>query len=180
MQVFQPAMIQSQQDITNWVNKACKFFNHRHPGGLSLKFPNPSDVSVSPTLPASKSPKPGISMPGEKSLDWLLENPVGNTVARSAYYILNRMIEPNSSTPTLPVNSPDLQTAYKTAVEDYRRHLSASAFSTLRDPEQIALSVIRYQSLGPSSEMRNKRYQLQILPNVLEGLTEDLQSLKEP
>ncbi|MCT7995461.1 dynamin family protein [Laspinema olomoucense] len=177
-QSFQPAMVKSQQEITTWVNKACEFFNHPHPGTLTLKFPDPPSVTVPPTPPTPKSPKHPPTILKETPLDWLLESPVGNTVARSAYYILNRISEPTLSTPATPVNPPDLQTLYKKAVEDYLKRFSEMAFLTLQDYENIALSVIRFQPPDSSSEMITKRHQIQLLQNILDGLNQDLQSLK--
>ncbi|MCT7957107.1 dynamin family protein [Laspinema palackyanum] len=180
-QSFQPAMVKHQQEITSWVNKSCEFFNHSHPGTLTLKFPDPPSVPGPQTPSAPKSPKRPTAISGDTPLDWLLESPVGNTVARSAYYILNRIIEPNSSTPATPStpgSSLDLQTIYKKAVEDYLTRFSEAAFSTLQDYEKIASSVMRFQPVKPSSEMLTKHHQIQFLQNVLEALTQDLQSLK--
>jgi hypothetical protein len=77
------------------------------------------------------------------------------------------------------VNSPDLQTIYKKAVEDYLTRFSEAAFLTLQDYEKIALSVIKFQPFQLSSDMINKRHQIQFLQNLLETLNQDLQGLKE-
>lgn len=168
---WREAIDHHQQEITTWVNKACQFFNHPHPGELTIPFPEPHPVAFPDTSPAA------TPVSRNSRFEKILDGPIGVALARGAYYLLNQIAhkQPDYLTHYDPA---ELQAAYAQAVEDYLTEFSETAFATLRQYEEKALPVIRFQPNPTSSDIIAKRHQIQLVQNLLDNLNQNLQSLK--
>jgi hypothetical protein len=86
-------VLQQQQTIAEWVNKACEFFEKEQPIALLISFPPSPQVSLPepPPPPAQKSNDSEVAPVAiATGLGWLLGGPVGAAVVGGASYILNK------------------------------------------------------------------------------------------
>ncbi len=169
---WREAIDHHQQEITTWVNKACQFFNHPHPGELTIPLPIPHPIEFPDTS------EPANPVNRNSRFEKILDGPIGVALARGAYYLLNQIAHKQPDYLT-HYDTTELQAAYAQAVEDYLTEFSETAFATLRQYEKKALPVIRFQpTTTTSSDIIAKRHQLQLVQNLLDNLNQNLQSLK--
>jgi len=89
---FKLAVLEHQQAINQWIDKACEFFNTKHPGKLSISFPTAPQISLSPPPPTTTKTSTNDITPVAiaTGFGWLLGEPVGAAVVGGVSYILNQ------------------------------------------------------------------------------------------
>jgi plasmid stabilization system protein ParE len=175
---FRQEIIAQQQAIVSWVNKACEFFNREGPGELMISFPGAPEVLLPPPPKTSKSSSSGAAPVAiATGLGWVLGGPVGAAVAAGATYLLNQTGEAETPAPSASYLS-QVQEAYAKAAENYLTRFSTDAFSALREYEEKAGKVISFQVSEEPVEIISQRHQLQLVRNLVDNLTQELESVR--
>ncbi len=87
---FRPEVLKHKQEIIEWVDKACEFFQIEEPGELIITFPEAPKV-FSPSPPSSEMKKSGgaRNIAIATGIGWLFGGPLGAAVAGGATYLLS-------------------------------------------------------------------------------------------
>lgn len=167
---FKLAVLEHQTAINQWIDKACEFFDTKHPGALAISFPAAPQISLPPppTTTTKTSSNDITPVAIATGFGWLLGGPVGAAVVGGVSYILNQNSEQEK-----PESTDDYQQQinqiYTTAAKDYLTYFSENAFLTLYQYEKLAIQSIEFQK-EQLLEINNQGYQIQLIDNLLESL----------
>jgi GTPase SAR1 family protein len=174
---LKPAVLERQQAIEHWVNKANEFFGSQHPGKLLISFPSAPQIPLPPPQTEKKSSDPDITPVAiATGLGWILGGPIGAAVVGGATYLLDRNDRSDKSDLS---NSVDLPAAAKICTDAAQEYLTN--FSV-----KVCQSLVRYeQQIEPAMNLPVEldRYpaiathQLNLLDNLLERLDSELTNL---
>ncbi len=165
---FKLAVLEHQNAINQWIDKACEFFNTKHPGKLSISFPTAPQISLPPPTTTKKNTNDITPVAIATGFGWLLGGPVGAAVVGGASYILNQNNEQEK-----PESTDDYQQQitqiYTAAAKEYLTDFSENAFITLYQYEKTAIQSIEFQK-QKLVEITTQNYQIQLINNLLENL----------
>ncbi len=166
---FKSAVLEHQKAISQWIDKACDFFNTKHPDELTISFPVAPQLSIPPP-PVTKASNNDITPVAiATSFGWLLGGPVGAAVVGGVSYILNHTGEQAQ-----PESTGDYQQQitqiYTVAAKNYLTCFSKDAFTTLYQYEKLAIQSIEFHKNNESLEVIKQNYQVQLINNLLEML----------
>lgn len=166
---FKLAVLEHQQAISQWIDKACEFFDTKHPDKLAISFPVAPQISIPPP-PTTKSNSNDITPVAiATGFGWLLGGPVGAAVVGGVSYMLNQTNEQEKPEPTSDYQQ-QISQIYTTAAKDYLTCFSEDAFKILYQYEKTALQSIEFQRSSESLEVTKQNYQAQLIDNLLEML----------
>ncbi|MEG3851284.1 dynamin family protein [Microcoleus sp. herbarium19] len=178
---FQREVLNQQQTIAEWVNKACEFFDKEQPIALSISFP-PSPQIVLPQPPPPPAQK---SIEGEVTpvaiatgLGWLLGGPVGAAVVGGASYILNKRTGSEKPPESSAAYLNQVKEICSEAAKNYLARFSTDTFSMLQHYKKIAEKVICFQDSKEPLNMNVQQYQLQLVNNLVANLEAELERIK--
>ncbi|PSB02677.1 dynamin [Merismopedia glauca CCAP 1448/3] len=176
-QQLQPKLLEYQNAIAHWVNKASEFFDKKPPAELSITLPKPPEIPLpkSPNTPNKSSDVDLTPVAIATGLGWLLGGPVGAAIIGGATYLIDK----NSESPVKPiVTDPELiKKAASEAAKNYLTTFSNEAFPPLKEYQQIVEKWLDFQ---PSLEPQNtsERYHnLQLLTTLSSNLERELEIL---
>src|SRR5919199_2094287 len=178
---FQREVLQQQQTIAEWVNKACEFFEKEQPIALLISFPPSPQV----TLPEPPPPPAQKSIEGEVApvaiatgLGWLLGGPVGAAVVGGASYILNKRTGYEKPPESSEAYLNQVTEICSEAAKNYLARFSTDTFSMLQHYKEIAEKVICFQDSKEPLQTNIQQYQIQLINNLLENIESSLQMTK--
>ena len=176
-QTLRPEVLQWQEKLMEWVNKAGEFFEIEKPEQITIAFPEPPKVFLPPP-PPSVAKKSGGIMPLAiaAGLGWLLAGPVGAAVAGGATYLLSDSKEQKPTVSPAEYQQ-QVKQAYKDAAKDYLQDFSDRAFASLKEYEPVAEKAINAPPKETSPEMEKWQNQLGLLNNLSENLDRELELL---
>ncbi|MDY6807365.1 MAG: dynamin family protein, partial [Cyanobacteriota bacterium] len=163
-------VVQWQEKLMEWVNKAGEFFDIEKPEQITIAFPEPPKVLLPPP-PPSVAKKSGGIMPLAiaAGIGWLLGGPAIAAVVGGATYLLSDSKEQQ------PTVSPEeyqqqVKQAYSDAAKDYLQDFSDRAFASLQKYEPVAEKAINAPPTRTSLEVEKLENQLALLNNLSENL----------
>ncbi|MEG3895742.1 MULTISPECIES: dynamin family protein [unclassified Microcoleus] len=178
---FQREVLNQQQTIAEWVNKACEFFDKEQPIALLTSFP-PSPQIVLPEPPPPPAQK---SIEGEVTpvaiatgLGWLLGGPVGAAVVGGASYILNKRTGYEKPPESSEAYLKQVTQICSEAAKNYLARFSTDTFSMLQHYKEIAGKVICFQDSKEPLQTNIQQYQIQLINNLLENIESCLKMTK--
>lgn len=165
---FKLAVLEHQTAINQWIDKACEFFNTKHPDRLSISFPTAPQISIPPPPTTTKSTSNDITpFAIATGFGWLLGEPVGAALVGGVSYILNQNNEQEK-----PESRDDYQQQiiqiYTSAAKEYLTYFSKNAFTTLYRYEKPAIQEIEFQKEKPV-KINKQNYQIQLINNSLKN-----------
>lgn len=164
-------VLENQKTITEWVKKGCEFFQIKNIEELIISFPDAPTVHI-PEPPKTNTKIGSVAIPA--GVGWVLGGPMGAAVLGGASYILNKV----SSKPETPDPfHTQLSQAYADAAKNYLTRFSEQAFSTLNQYEQKVEKLITIQTTEQTTTTTH--YQLELLNNLLDNLTQKIQKLND-
>lgn len=192
-QTLQPAWNEQRGALTDWVVKACAFFECPRPAELwvslssPLQLPEPVDaeaVDQEPETAATGKTQPGITPVAiATGLGWALGGPMGAAVLGGASYFINKsdLRGERSSAPTADTVEAvlPLHTCLDWA-HTYLSQFSQAALRALTAYEAAAYPVLHQPLAAPSpaASTATREAQLGLLQNTLMDLGAAMQSLK--
>ena len=178
---FQREVLQQQQTIAEWVNKACEFFEKEQPIALLISFPPSPQVSLPepPPPPAQKSNEGEVTPVAiATGLGWLLGGSVGAAVVGGASYILNKRTGYEKPPESSEAYLNQVTEICSEAAKNYLAHFSTDTFSMLQHYKEIAEKVICFQDSKEPLQTNIQQYQIQLINNLLENIESSLQITK--
>ncbi|MBD1815517.1 dynamin family protein [Microcoleus vaginatus DQ-U2] len=178
---FQREALHQQQNIAEWVNKACEFFEKEQPIALLISFPPSPQVSLPepPPPPAQKSIDSEVAPVAiATGLGWLLGGPVGAAVVGGASYILNKRTGNEKPPESSEAYLNQVTEICSEAAKNYLARFSTDTFSMLQHYKEIAGKVICFQDSKEPLQTNIQQYQIQLINNLLENIESCLQMTK--
>ena len=171
---FRPEVLKHKQEITDWVDKACEFFQQKEPGELIITFPEAPKIFL-PSPPASETKKSGgmRNIAIATGIGWLFGGPVGAAVAGGATYLLTDNKQNKSQ--DLESYQQQVKQAYADAARDYLSRFSTVTLKALEGYEQKAEKVITVTVGQQSPEVIKLRNKLQLLHNLSAEINQELE-----
>ncbi|NEQ71964.1 MAG: dynamin [Okeania sp. SIO2C9] len=173
---FRPEALKYKQEITEWIDKACEFFQQEEPAELIITFPEAPKVFL-PSQPPSETKKSGgvRNIAIATGIGWLLGGPMGAAVAGGATYFLSDNQQNKSQ--NLDSYQQQVKQAYANAARDYLSRFSAIALKAVEEYEAIAEKVIKVPVSQQSPEAIKLRNKLQLLNNLSAEINQELDFL---
>ena len=166
---FKLAVLEHQKAISQWIDKACDFFNTKYPDKLAISFPVAPQLSIPPPPVTKASSNDVTPVAIATGFGWLLGGPVGAAVVGGVSYILNQTGEQEKPELTGDYQQQITQ-VYTIAAKDYLTCFSKDAFTKLYQYEKLAIQSIEFQKSKESLEVTKQNYQVQLINNLLEML----------
>ncbi|NES68821.1 MAG: dynamin [Okeania sp. SIO2D1] len=173
---FRPEALKYKQEITEWIDKACEFFQQEEPAELIITFPEAPKVFL-PSPPPSETKKSGgvKNIAIATGIGWLLGGPMGAAVAGGATYFLSDNKQNKSQ--NLDSYQQQVKQAYANAARDYLSRFSAIALEAVEEYEEKAEKVIKLPVSQQSPEAIKLRSKLQLLNNLSADINQELKFL---
>jgi Dynamin family len=170
-----------RKGVTEWVYKACDFFQQPRPADLWVTFPDEPSVKFSSDSLSSSSTSMDSTLDRDvptaiaTGFGWVIGGPVGAAVLGGASYLFNRIEVPvgSSSSPSV-----DLEQLYKESVNTYLSQFRMRAIEAL---DQYYATVIPFISTIPvsrSEQMTPQHYQLQQVEAALNNLSQTSEAIR--
>lgn len=202
-QQFRPAWQQQQQTVTEWVYKACDFFDVPHPPDLSVCFPPPPFMDVPSSGAASQSSSASAQSSGSgnansltsvaiaSAVGGLLGGPIGAALLGGTSYLLSRsegevstdsfssyeqtneLSDPSSDFSEGSFPTSAVEETCVDRVMDYLEYFSKRGLESLEAYEQTALKIINI----PLQELSSSPEELQEIESLRSGLATLTQAL---
>lgn len=164
---LKPAWTEKCRTVTEWVDKACEFFNCSRPADLEMEFPEiPDRMPPNPASPPAKSSSSDVPVAIATGVGWMLGGPVGAAVLGGASYLLKRN-EHSSATESSSENTLDLA---NDVIRAYLSNFSTTALLALDRYEIGARLAIDYPLIADTSVDKRSQHQLQLLETILANL----------
>lgn len=173
---FRPEVLKYKQEITEWIDKACEFFQQEEPAELIITFPEAPKVLL-PSPPPSETKKSGgvKNIAIATGIGWLLGGPMGAAVVGGATYFLSDNKQNKSQ--NLDSYQQQVKQAYANAARDYLSRFSAVALKAVEEYEEKAEKVIKVPVSQQSPEAIKLRNKLQLLNNLSAEINQELEFL---
>jgi len=139
-----------QRNVTDWVAKACTFFEGNIPSDLRLIFPAEPTVQVQSNSSSRQMPRPsGLgSSAASAGVGWMLGGPIGAVMVGGTNLLLNSLSDvlsagrrSNYSTTSRPT-ALEIDAQYAQAVRRYFQQMSSVGMGAIADYEYRALEII--------------------------------------
>jgi GTPase SAR1 family protein len=178
---FERDVLNQQQAIAEWVNKACEFFDREQPRSLLTSFPPSPQIALPEPPPAAAK----RSIEGEVTpvaiatgLGWLLGGPVGAAVVGGASYILKKRTGYEKPPESSEAYLNQVTEICNEAAKNYLIGFSIDTFLMLQHYKEIAAQVICFQDSQEPLKVNIQQHQLQLLNTFTENLEQELATLK--
>ncbi|MDY7008691.1 MAG: dynamin family protein [Cyanobacteriota bacterium] len=173
---FRPEVLKYKQEITEWIDKACEFFQQEEPAELIITFPEAPKVFL-PSPPPSETKKLGgvKNIAIATGIGWLLGGPMGAAVVGGATYFLSDNKQNKSQ--NLDSYQQQVKQAYANVARDYLSRFSAVALKAVEEYEEKAEKVIKVPVSQQSPEAIKLRNKLQLLNNLSAEINQELEFL---
>ncbi len=175
-----------QHNVTDWVAKACTFFDGNVPSDLRLIFPAEPAVNVQSKNSSSRRiPRPtGLGgTAASAGVGWMLGGPIGAVMVGGTNLLLNSLTDvlsmgrrSTNSTASRPT-ALDLDAQYAQAVRRYFQQMSSVGMAAIADYEYRALEIINrplVQVQPPNTD--SQKQEQQHLEALLEQLRQALEA----
>ena len=170
---LQPVWKQKKRAVTEWVYKACDFFEQPRPVDLWVGWQPPmegadiSDTASDEIEPDQKShldKTKGIAPVAiATGLGWVLRGPMGAAILASTSHLVNKSgHKSKSSSPELTI-SPEI---CRDAARTYLAHFSETALEALNAYKQVANTILQTPIVVPPSQQQQNG-QRALLENIL-------------
>ncbi len=174
-ETLQPVWKQKKRAVTEWVYKACDFFEQPCPVDLWVGWQSPDETANTPPElddPQKKRDDGVAPVAIATGLGWVLGGPMGAAVLGGASHLINKAGRKNkASTQSEPTISPELS---RDAARAYLAHFSDTALTAI-DTYKTTVKPILYQSIVmPPSQKQWAGQQI-----LLENTLVELQQLKD-
>ena len=179
LETLQPQIAKYQQEIDEWVNKGCKFFDNHHPGKLSIQLSDSPLVSFPEeelnNNDTRNSDLTSVAIPA--GLGFVLGGPVGAAVLGGASYLFNKAVNNTDETAITPETSAKFDRAYHEAARVYLTSFSQLASVAIDRYHKQILSAVTAKV--PQSALQQNRgyHKLRLLENLLSNLNKNVQLL---
>ena len=173
---FRPEALKYKQEISEWVDKACEFFQPGETEELIITFPEAPKVFL-PSPPPSETKKSGglRNIAIASGIGWLLGGPMGAAVVGGATYLLSDNKQNKSQ--NLVSYKEQVKQAYTNAARDYLSRFSTLTLKAVEEYEAIAEKVIKVPATQQSPEVIKLRSKLQLLNNLSAEINQELEFL---
>ncbi|MGD1805368.1 dynamin family protein [Dapis sp. BLCC M126] len=173
---FRPEALKYKQKMTEWVDKACEFFQSGETEELIITFPEAPKVFL-PSPPPSETKKLGgmRNIAIASGIGWLLGGPMGAAVVGGATYLLRDNKQNKSQ--NLANYKEQVKQAYANAARDYLSRFSTLTLKAVEEYEAIAEKVIKLPVTQQSPEVIKLRNKLQLLNNLCTEINQELEFL---
>jgi Dynamin family len=178
---FERDVLNQQQAIAEWVNKACEFFDREQPRSLLTSFPPSPHIALPEPPPAAAK----RSIDSEVTpvaiatgLGWLLGGPVGAAVVGGASYILKKRTGYEKPPESSEAYLNQVTEICNEAAKNYLINFSLDTFLMLQHYKEIAAKVICFQDSQEPLKVNIQQHQLQLLNTFTENLEQELATLK--
>ncbi|MEG4805343.1 dynamin family protein [Microcoleus sp. ARI1-B5] len=178
---FEQDVLQQQQAIAEWVNKACEFFDKEQPIALLTSFPPSPQIALPepPPAPAKKSIEGEVTPVAiATGLGWLLGGPVGAAVVGGASYILKKRTGYEKPPESSEAYLNQVTAICSEAAKNYLIGFSIDTFLMLQHYKEIAAKVICFQDSQEPLKVNMQQHQLQLLNIFAENLEQELAIIK--
>ncbi len=173
---FRPEVLKYKQEITEWVDKACEFFQAEEIEELIITFPEAPKVFLPPPPPSETKKSGGLrNIAIASGIGWLLGGPMGAAVVGGATYLLRDNKQNKSQ--DLGSYQEQVKQAYANAARDYLSRFSAVTLKVVEEYEVMAEKVIKVPVTQQSPEVRKLRNKLQLLNNLSGEINQELEFL---
>ncbi len=179
-----------QHNVTDWVAKACTFFDGNVPSDLRLIFPAEPAVNVQSNSGSRRPPRSsgrpsGLgSTAASAGVGWMLGGPIGAVMVGGTNLLLNgltdvlgtgrRSVNPVASD---RATAGDLNAQYAQAVRRYFQQMSSVGMAAIADYEYRALEIInRPLAQVQPPNVAPKKQELQRLEALLDQLRQALEA----
>ena len=171
---FRPEVMKYKQEITEWIDKACEFFQQQEAEELIIIFPASPKVFL-PSPPQSEIKKSGgmRNIAIATGIGWLLGGPMGAAVAGGATYFFSDNKQNKSQ--DLATYQQQVKQAYANAARDYLTRFSTVTLKVLQEYKEKGEKVINVpisQQLPEEIKLRNK---LQLLKHLSAEINQELE-----
>jgi len=169
---LQPKIAKYQQEIDEWVNKGCEFFNNHHPGKLSIQFPD-SPLVFFPEEDSNNNnyrDKDLGSVAIPAGLGFVLGGPMGAAVLGGASYLLNKAVNNDAETINTSKSSAEFDRAYQEAARAYLTAFSQLASVAVDRYHKQTLSAVTAKIDRSVLQQRECYHQFSLLENLLNRL----------
>jgi hypothetical protein len=169
---------EQQQALTDWVIKACNFFNLVQPAPLRFSFPpEPEVIYVNDSSSRSErtSAAPVAIATG---LGWVFGGPIGAAILGGASYIANEALSEELKNESTQVVS-QAEQAYEIAVRNYLSQFRTMAIAAIERYELETRAMIQHNitipdrvtvSSTPSARPAAQQHELNLLNSILTEL----------
>lgn len=169
---FQTPIFNYQQQLNEWVNKGCDFFNQQNTERFSLSFPQP------PVSAEKESDRDKTSEKKPKTLDWLFESYISDRLLENTNYLFQKAKEKIFNKEVVIERSEpgDRTEIYKLAAQEYLTRFSERAFIELRQYEEKIDNVLNFKIENDSKSISQKEYQIQLIDGLLESIAREIEA----
>lgn len=179
LETLQPQIAKYQQEIDEWVNKGCEFFDHHHPGKLSIQFSDSPLVSFPEeelnNNDARDTDFTSVAIPA--GLGFVLGGVVGAAVLGGASYLLNKAVNNTNETAITPETSEEFDRAYHEAARVYLTSFSQLALVAVDRYHKQILSTVTAKTPKFAVQQSQAHHKLRLLENLLSNLNQNLELL---
>lgn len=173
---FRPEVLKHKQEITDWVDKACEFFQQQETAELIITFPEAPKVFLPSPAPSETKKSGGLrNIAIASGIGWLLGGPMGAAVVGGATYFLSDNKQNKSQ--NLESYQQEVKQAYANAARDYLSRFSTVTLKVVEEYELIAEKVIIVPVSQQSAEAIKLRNKLQLLNNLSAEISQELEFL---
>ncbi len=169
-----------QQEINQWVNKGCEFFENPHPGKLLIKLPESPSVYFPEEDLSNNNDKFGdediasVAIPA--GLGFVLGGPMGAAVLGGASYLFNKTINKSEETP-IQTTSDSFDRAYDRAARVYLAAVSQVISKTFDPYHKKILTAVTANVSKSVVQQSQDYYKLHLLENLMNNLNENIKLL---
>ncbi len=168
-ETLQPVWKQKKRAVTEWVYKACDFFEQPRPVDLWVGWQPPDEgvqTAPDPVEPDGKQRDGMAPVAIATGLGWVLGGPMGAAVLGGASHLINKAGRKSSSAQPEATVSPDLS---REAAREYLAHFSETALAAI-DRYKTTVKPILYQSISVPTLQKQWAGQQTLLENTLAEL----------
>ncbi|MEO0867680.1 MAG: dynamin family protein [Cyanobacteria bacterium J06642_11] len=177
-ETLQPVWKQKKRTVTEWVHKACEFFEQPRPVDLWVGWQPPVEnaaPSIDEPAPPNSPPQKGDGLTPvaiATGLGWVLAGPMGAAVLGSTSHFINRTGRGKQKSTQPEISLSDCQDAARA----YLVHFSETALNALAEYQERSQPVLNKSTVKPKSQHQQlgQRTLLKHTLAELEQLQEDL------
>lgn len=175
-QQFKPAVEAYQNQLAEWVDKGCEFFQTPHPGRLEIPFPEAPQV-ILPEPPTSVKKSGGLApIALATGVGWMVGGPMGAAVVGGASYLLSGSSAKEKAN-SLHAYQAQVRAAYTEAAKAYLTRFSEAAFSSLSPYEKSAETAIQLQITPAPEKLSTPQHHLEYVNSLLENIESEINYL---
>jgi hypothetical protein len=169
---------EQQQALTDWVIKACNFFNLAQPAPLKFSFPPEPEVIYVNDNSSRSDRTSAAPVAIATGLGWVFGGPIGAAILGGASYIANEALGEELKNESTQVVS-QAEQAYEIAVRNYLSQFRTMAIAAIERYELETRPMIQHNitipdrstvSSTPSAQPAAQQHELNLLNSILTDL----------